>query len=389
MNILNNLFVEKKNGWFTLRGWEGLFHVDLNTGICDCEEDIIKENISKNIETMVKYKNFILILPTGENDTIDIYDTQIKKYVYHVKLDLEKVCYFDNAVIKEECIFLVNNWSTNPLIYVLDMNKIAITRKILIDRELVWKYDSAGRVFAKDIIVENNTLVLATSTSQYIISIDLCNYTIKYRNIFCKLNGFVTMCKDKKDYWLTDENALVIRWNSENGIVNEYDLKKIVDLGLDLSEQELKYRSTSQGYRGSYMYFNSTVYKQGNIFWIPGRANRLLKLNIFSEQWSTVYTRPEIQGCTSWLICPNTNEDCLYFFSLREEKLLEIDSVMKNICFRFMVKNKIIVTEHDLWYEGNYLVSTLIEFINNQFRDNEFQIKKENTCGKNIWNMLV
>lgn len=384
MVFLNNLFLGEKDGWFTLRGWEGLFHVDLETGICECEETVIKENSRKNIDILFNYKNFIFLLPTGENNIIEIYDIQKKQYQCYIRLDPREKYYFDNAVISNDNIFLINNWSTNPAIFVLDINKLYIKNKIVMNREILWKYDTPGRLFSKDIVVKDNIMYLASSSEHYIISIDLIEYTIKYIYLPCNLKGFVAMCSNGKDYWLTDEDALVIKWSLE-GIEREFDLKDIIDLDMDLTEEEIKYRNASHGYRGSYMYFNSSIYKNGSIFWIPGRSGKLIKLDIFSGQFSTIYERPELQGYTSWILSPVTENNGIFLFSVREQKLIKIDDDIEIIDFKIVLKNNTIIRDGNLMYEENYFMSTLVDFIKNNYIDRNFLTHKKDAIGKDIW----
>lgn len=367
--FLSNFLLDGQNGWFTLRGWEGLFHVNLETGICDCEENIVKENLLKNTDTIFKYKNFIFLLPTNEGNTIDIFDIQKREYAYHIKLNLTGKCYFDNALAREDCIYFINNWSSDSAIYVLDMKEANIIRKISINSGLLWKYNSPGRLFSKDIIVEGNTLILASSTEQYIIKVELCSGIVSYINIPCKLKGFAAICSDGKNYWMTDEDALVIKWNHEC-VEREYNIKDIVNLNTDLSESEIEYRNSTHGYRASYMYFNSTIYKSGSIFWIPGRADKLLKLDLLSEEWETVCLMPEIQGFTSWLLYPILKKECIYLYSVREQKLICIDTQehlrRKEIAFNLILENKTIWIENGLLYEN--ALFTLNDFVKNDFK---------------------
>lgn len=195
------------------------------------------------------------------------------------------------------------------------------------------------------------------------------------------------MCINGEDYWFTDENALVIKYNQQG--IKEYDLKKIANLDIDLSIEELEYKNSSQGYRASYMYFNSTKSIGTNIFWIPGRTNKLLKFDICSEQWSTIYLRPELEGYTSWILYPNIQDGELYVYLLRELKLIKIDNSTEEINFNVLLKNKTIIAESDVLYEQNDILLRLNDFINNKFKMKKPNlVKKNETYGEYIWNTV-
>ena len=388
MSLLNNLLIDQKKCWFTLKEWEGLFYFDLETGACDCLEDTIVKNTSRNIDTSIKRSNFIFLLPTGKYDVIDVFDIVRKKYIHHIRLNINGNCYFDNAVVRGKYIYLINNWSDNPAIYILNTNKMKICRKIVIDKDLLWKSKKSGRLFSKDIVVNKNILILASAASQYIVRVNLEDYTVEYLNISCNLKGFATMCTNKDEYWLTDEDGLVLRWSMKDA--EEFDLKNVVDLNVDLSKEELEYKENSQGYRASYMYFNSTIYLGGKIFWIPGRANILLELDILSKKWSTVCERPKISGYTTWLLYPNLTNEKLYFFSVREQKLFDIANAISENRFEPTIKNKNIFIEDDLLSENRNSLINLDNYINNyiSFKGENYRRRNE-TRGRNIWNLII
>lgn len=345
--VPKNIFVEDDKVWFVPNNIEGFFYMDINSEKCCCISDEAIYKGKHDFGALGKYQNYLILGTWCKEGSVTIFDIDTRKVVLTIDISRYGICIIDNIIVKDDMIYLVNNSSMKPGIFVMNGSTFNIVD--IIDLHYGFSQESENsnypmRPFSNDYIVKGNTITLTATLSHLLIEVNLLNRTVKYTNIECGLSEFVTISDDGHSYWIMDENGKIIRWDGDN-VLLEMDLPSCIqDLKLELNERQLECKKVTKGYRSSYMYFNNSVYYNNKIFWIPGRTNQIVYICCDDLSVGSVYL-PEypskIPMVTTRVASYIVRDDEMILFTSHENIMVKIrwDDLNVVIC-KLICENK-------------------------------------------------
>ncbi len=283
-NYFNSMVLDANDIYLTSRGWNGIFRYSLledKMEVCDNE---ICTTISSEEKMVAIANEMVILLPAmGKTGKIEFINKNTNTLISQV--DIADEVYFDNYYIHENIMYVINNWYKNPSVYVIDLKCNRVIKIIYLSKFIKKEYqERTCRPLACDIVIQDGNIVLAHNHS--LISISLLTNDIETTDIDCTIGCFVAIGCEKGNYWIIDKCGNGIKWN--NNIIKGFDIKKEVKELVDTrSKDEHDVVDRVLGYTESYQLFNHIYCQDGCVWFIPGRADALVRLDLDKNEWNT------------------------------------------------------------------------------------------------------
>lgn len=307
-------YFEDNNMWFASSGIDALCKMDLDTG----KISIVKEFSDKIFGTNMpqycdvkKIDNKIYILPFL-SEYICIYDLdtdQLKK----INIPDAEFVNFDRMIHYKEYLFMKPKNYNAIIQYNINNGELIYHKKCI---EEFYKISGDKPMFLWGVYVRDNLLLMASAINNKILEFNMDTGKSKVHTVGIEGMTYFNMEYDGNDYWLVPEcGNTIIRWNYENGKVEEYN------------NYPNNFIGDSNGFIG--------IVCCGNyMLAFPREANMIVKIDIDTGKMSEFklklpYKEGQRNSCynfsfSNYNFVKKLNEDHIVAFSNYDNSLLKI-----------------------------------------------------------------
>lgn len=360
--------------WISNKRYNGLYSIDRNTGVTQFHGRFERYPYEKLIihSYAGQYKNFIFFLPQL-GDSIDIYDTntgKIQSIVLEQWKDADTKTVAGFVQIQSD-IYLVPK-SVNVPILKFSFESMKVTKYMDIPELEVLK-TSEYKILTCNIVSDKNKIWLAVFDYNYIIEVDIENFSCKTYELpnDYKVHsiGF-----DGKDFWLS-KGLSIIRWNPMRGIIEKYD-----DILMDYTHELNAY--------SEFVFWKDYVY--GVSQWL-GKVVRINKLTKEVEILDAMTDKCELvkDGTQNWRHHRNAYilENKLIINPVAYNQEININLDTNEVVGReYLADRKSVYTKKCFFDEKEYDLET---FINSHIMSEAIANKTEfNNVGEEIYKII-
>ena len=279
-NYLYSMCYDKNEVYFVNRGWEGVLKYSISDNNLTCCSNYWKSEKGSNEKKIIVHGKILITFPINGNvGTIEFSLLTNGELINRIEIDYPT--YFDGYYIKGDVLFIFNNWSVNPALFVIDLNKYKLKKIVNLEQYLKKEFNQSCRPLTSDIVINGNSIYVAHE--HLLLEISIQNYLISVNDIECTIGEFVLICHDNNGmFWLFDRYGKGIGWNNKQLKVLNIQ-ENILD---DIWRSEVI--DSIWGYTESYQLWNHAFYIGEYIYFIPGRINKILRYNLINGKWEVV-----------------------------------------------------------------------------------------------------
>lgn len=210
----DQMYIDGSKAWFVDRNTNELVTMDIDTGKCTYKVQIpiTAEDAFRCNPSIYVYEQKVFLLPDYGKE-VWLFDAEEEK-LYQIELiNKDKVAIQTSA-----------KWVYNKRLYFIS---IGLRKLVVIDIQTktavryVDIFDVIG-TFSPAFERIENTVYLASRTSNIILELDLETESMKYYSIPEMIGGIGTICFDGKAFWLSGCEKKICEWNKEDNTVRSF-----------------------------------------------------------------------------------------------------------------------------------------------------------------------
>lgn len=329
--LRDKTWIENNKGWFVSTRRNGLFEIELDTGVCKLLT-LLPDYAFDNWRTnpgCIKYRDRILCIPVN-GDRIWDYDMVTEEIVpISVTKDNRKgvlmYCYW----VVGDILYAVS--ISYRQIFVIDLNLRTVIDTITI---------TTRKVELRESIMEGDSIYTVSQSEPVIYEYNIITRNIIEHSLNDVKSNLSSIVFDGENFWLSGSSKEIFIWNKECNTIKtirdfpvdfgRYILgdcdEKILDLQLyDFEERIFSYSVNSSKY----------------IWFIPYRANKILYVNKENFQVNSFEIDEEVETRESLArkkiqdryFLQYVNEELMSLYSVKNNKVLEIN--MEKLTWRY------------------------------------------------------